>query len=110
MIKAAARQFYRGQTQLSARLLKTLFALVVAALIYVFVLGDSGAIKIVQLRMRRSSLETNIDNLQRNTKYLEQTIALLKDDLTYIEKIGRERYGYVRPGDRVYKIVPSENR
>jgi len=104
------RRFYRSPSQLSDRLLKPLFALLVAALLYVFVLGDGGAIKITQLRMKRSSLETNIAELERNTKYLEQTIALLKDDFTYIEKIGRERYGYIRPGDRVYKIIPQDDR
>jgi cell division protein FtsB len=104
------RQFYRSPSQLSDRLLKPLFALAVAALIYVFVLGDGGVIKIVQLRMKRSQLEANIAELERTTEYLQQTIALLKDDYAYIEKIGRERYGYIKPGDRVYKIIPQNDR
>lgn len=103
------RRFYRDPSHLSDRLVKPIFALLVAALLYVFVLGDGGAIKIVQLRMKRSQLEANIAELERNTKYLEQTIARLKDDYTYIEKIGRERYGYIRPGDRVYKIIPRDD-
>jgi cell division protein FtsB len=103
------RQFYRHPSQLSDRLLRALFALLVAALIYVFVLGDGGAIRIVQLRMKRSHLEANIAELERDTAYLEQTIERLKDDYTYIEKIGRERYGYIKPGDRVYKIVPQDD-
>jgi cell division protein FtsB len=104
------RQFYRHPSQLSDRLLKPLFALLVAALIYVFVLGDGGAVEITQLRMKRSNLEANIAELERNTKYLEETIARLKDDYAYIEKIGRERYGYIKPGDRVYKIIPHDDR
>ncbi len=104
------RQFYRHPSQLSDRLLKPLFALLVAALIYVFVLGDGGVIQIAQLRMKRSGLEANIAELERNTLYLEKTIARLTDDYTYIEKIGRERYGYIKPGDRVYKIIPHDDR
>ena len=104
------RRFYRHPSRLSDRLLKPLFALLVAALLYVFVLGDGGAIEIAQLRMKRSHLDANIAELERNTKYLEETIARLKDDYTYIEKIGRERYGYILPGDRVYKVIPRDDR
>jgi cell division protein FtsB len=103
------RRFYRNPSQLSDRLLKMLFAVLVAALLYVFVLGDGGVIRITQLRMQRSHLEANIVDLERNTAYLEQSIARLKDDFTYIEKIGRERYGYIQPGDQVYKVIPRDD-
>jgi len=104
------RQFYRNQSRLSERLQKLLFALLVAALLYVFVLGDSGAIKITQLRLERSGLENNIALLERDTEHLERTIARLQNDNTYIEKIGRERYGYIKPGERVYRIIPLDDR
>jgi cell division protein FtsB len=103
------RQFYRHQTQLSERLQKVLFALLVAALIYVFILGDSGAIKILQLRLERSRLDSDIVQLQQSVVQLEKSIERLEDDYGYIEKIARERYGYVRPGDRVYKMVPIDD-
>jgi cell division protein FtsB len=104
------RQFYRHQTALSDRLQKLLFFLIAAALIYVFILGDSGAIKITQLRLQRARLDKNIAELEHNSEQLESTIAKLQSDDFYIEKIGRERYGYVRPGDRIYKIIPIDDR
>jgi cell division protein FtsB len=104
------RQFYRNQSRLSERLQKLLFAILVAALLYVFVLGESGAIKITQLRLERSGLEDNIANLEGNAEHLEHTIARLKTDDTYIEKLGRERYGYIKPGERVYRIIPLDDR
>jgi len=103
------RQFYRHQAQLGNRLQKILFALVVAALVYVFVLGDSGAIRITQLRMERSRLDNNIAELEQNIEYLKITIERLEDDYAYIEKIGRERFHYIRPGDRVYQFIPIDN-
>jgi cell division protein FtsB len=102
------RQFYRHQTALSNRLQRLLFFLIMAALIYVFFLGDSGAIKITQLRLQRARLDKNIAELKHNSEQLETTIARLKSEDFYIEKIGRERYGYVRPGERVYKIIPID--
>jgi cell division protein FtsB len=104
------RQFYRHQTAIGDRLQRVLFFLMIAAFIYVFVLGDSGAIKIVQLRLERARLDDNIAELQHNSAQLEATIARLKTDDFYIEKIGREKFGYARPSDRVYKIIPIDDR
>jgi cell division protein FtsB len=104
------RQFYRHQTQISARLQRVLFFLVLAALIYVFFLGDSGLIKITQLRLERSRLDRSIAELEHTNQQLEATITRLENDNFYIEKVGRERYGYVRPGDRVYKFIPIDRR
>ena len=104
------RQFYRHQTAIGDRLQRVLFFLMIAALIYVFFLGDSGAIKIVQLRLDRARLDNNIAELQHNSEQLEATIARLKTDDYYIEKVGREKFGYARPSDRVYRIIPIDER
>jgi cell division protein FtsB len=104
------RQFYRHQTAIGDRLQRVLFFLMIAALIYVFVLGDSGAIKIVQLRLDRARLDDNIAELQHNSEQLEATIARLKTDDFFIEKFGREKFGYAHPTDRVYKIIPIDER
>ena len=104
------RQFYRHQTDISERLQRLLFLLFAAALIYVFVLGDSGIIKIMQLRLQRSRLDYNIAELERNSEQLATTIARLEKDDFYIEKIGRERFGYTRPGERVYKFTPIDDQ
>lgn len=104
------RQFYRHQTSISDRLRRFLYFLLLAALIYVFIIGESGAIRITQLRLQRARLEENIANLKRSSAQLEKTIERLETNDFYIEKIGRERYGYVRPGDRVYRFIPIDDR
>jgi cell division protein FtsB len=104
------RRFYRQHTDLSDRLQRVLFFLFLAALIYVFVLADSGAIKITQLRLKRARLDENIAVLEQTSEQLAKTIERLETNDFYIEKIGRERYGYVRPGDKVYKLIPIDDR
>lgn len=102
------RKFYRHQVVVSAPVQRFFLFLLLAGIIYAFVLGDGGAIRIAMLRHERSSLDRNIAELQRNAALLENEIALLDSDEFYIEKTGRERYGYIRPGEKVYKIVPTE--
>jgi cell division protein FtsB len=41
---------------------------------------------------------------------LETEIARLDSDPFFIEKTGREKYGYIKPGEKVYRIVePSKH-
>ena len=101
------RKFYRHQVVVSAPVQRFFLFLLLAGIIYAFVLGDGGAIRIVMLRHERSGLDRSIAELNRNAALLENEIALLDSDPFYIEKTGRERYGYIRPGEKVYKIVPD---
>lgn len=102
------RKFYRHQVVVSPPVQRFFLFLMLAGVIYAFVLGDGGAIRIVMLRHERASLDRNIAELTRNASLLDNEIALLDSDPFFIEKTGRERYGYIRPGETVYKIVPTE--
>jgi cell division protein FtsB len=102
------RRFYHHQVVVSASVQRFVLFLILAGLIYAFVLGDGGAIRIAMLRHERASLDRDIAELTHNAALLETEIARLESDPFYIEKTGRERYGYIQPGDRVYKLVPTE--
>ena len=102
------RKVYRHQVVVSAPVQRFFLFLVLAGLIYAFVLGDGGAIRIAMLRHERASLDRNIEELQHSAALLETEIARLESDPFYTEKTARERYGYIQPGDKVYKLVPAE--
>jgi len=101
------RRFYRHQAVVSGPVQRFFLFLVAAGLIYAFLLGDGGIIRIAMLRHERAQLDNRIEELQRNSARLQVEIARLRDDAFFIEKAGRERYGYVRPDEHVYKIVPE---
>jgi cell division protein FtsB len=102
------RKFYQHQVIVSAPVQRFFMFLVLAAVIYAFVLGDGGAIRIAMLRHERASLDRNIAELRHNAALLQTEIARLDSDPFYVEKTARERYGYILPGDRVYKLVPTD--
>ena len=99
------RRVYRHQVMVSAPVRRFFLFLLAAGLIYAFVLGEGGAIRIAMLRHERATLDRKIAELERNAAKLDTEIARLESDPFFIEKTGRERYGYIKPGDRVYKIV-----
>ena len=102
------RRFYRHQVVVSGPVQRFFLFLLFAGLIYAFVLGDGGAIRIAMLRHERSSLDRHLAELEHNAALLETEVARMDNDPFYIEKTGRERYGYIRPGDKVIKIVTTE--
>ncbi len=99
------RSFYQHQAEISVGFQKFLFFLVIASLLYVFVFGEAGAISILALQKEKATLAENLAILVSDTENLQKEIDSLKNAPFKMEQLGRERYGYIYPGDRVYKIV-----
>ena len=89
---------------------KIVFFLILAGIIYAFLLGETGFVRIAALRGERAKLDADIAELQSSETLLVREIERLKDDDFYIEKLGRERFGYLKPGDRVYRLIPNTDR
>jgi len=49
--------------------------------------------------------QTNVKIAKENEE-LAREVALLKTDLTYIERVARNELGMVRKGDIVYRVAP----
>jgi len=69
-----------------------------------FVGGDYGIYKIWRQKRRITQLEREIEVLKVENVRLEREVSLLERDLSYVEKIARERYGMVKEGEIVYKV------
>ncbi len=105
------RAFYQHQAVVGDRLQKFLFFLVIATILYAFVFGDAGLIRIMALEHEKATIQGNLAMLDNEIESLKFQIDRLKTDPYIMEKLGRERYGYVYPGDRVYKIInPGKSR
>lgn len=55
-----------------------------------------------------SELEARIDSLKRVNDSLKTEIELLKSNPEKIEKVAREKYGLIKPGEKIYKIRIEE--
>jgi cell division protein FtsB len=109
-VKPFLRKFYRHQAVVGGPVQRFFVLLVIAGLIYAFVLGDGGAIRIAMLRHDRGKLDAQIAEMRQNVALLETEITRLETDPYYIEKTGRERYGYMRPDESVYKLIPNDKK
>ncbi len=59
------------------------------------------------LEFKKNNLEEEVAEAQHTQDSLVKMIKVLKTDTLEIERIAREEYGMVKPGEKVY-IVPEE--
>ncbi len=71
-------------------------------------LNRNGMVRLVQeKREHREFIEKKI-TLEKKQKALLEEKEHLLNDKTYIEKIAREQYNMVLPGETVYKVIEEE--
>lgn len=79
---------------------------VVTVLLVMF--SNKGLLRRVMLEGEFREKETRIAELRKDIEILEQRRALLAHDRKTIERVARETYGMIRPGELVYRVRPVE--
>ena len=101
-----------GRRPLSPRVRKrravlgtTLVGLAVVVFLFAFVYPTS---TFFQQRSEVNEAEERLERLEAETRRLEQQTKKLNTDAE-IERLAREQYGLVRPGETPYAIVPASS-
>tara|TARA_B100001540_G_C15314313_1_gene420650 strand:+ start:40 stop:351 length:312 start_codon:yes stop_codon:yes gene_type:complete len=89
--------------------LKTYFLLTIflSGVVFLFTI-DFGVIKLINLKKERSNLQLEIEQLLTQQITIREEIKKLKYDTSYVEKIARERFLMVKPGEKVFKVIESK--
>ena len=96
---ALARDTRRG------RGVRIVLALVVlAGASYIFIAGDSGLMELAQRREELRRLEQHVADLVAENDSLKRVLSLLDSDSSFVEKVAREKYEMVKPGESLYLI------
>ena len=74
-----------------------------------FIFDDLGLLKWYSLRKDRVRIQYEIDELIQRETHLTEEISKIKSDDTYLEKIAREKFQMVRPGEKVFRVVDNRN-
>jgi cell division protein FtsB len=73
----------------------------------IFVFNDLGLLKWYSLRRERIRIQYEIDDLIQRESHLTEEITKIKSDDIYLEKIARERFQMVKPGEKVFRVVDN---
>ena len=91
---ATQKQFIQG-----------LVFLICVSLIIIFIFGDHGLIKLYKIKNQREKIQNHITQLREEREKRKNEKNKIENDLDYIEKIAREKYKMVKPGEKIFKVV-----
>ena len=80
------------------------FSILLVILSYA-VFGRKGILQRVELELQNRGLEQKLIYEKQKTTALQNEIELLKTSDKKIEKVAREKYGMVKEGEEIYKVV-----
>ena len=63
-----------------------------------------GASDLLGLQEEQSALEQKMVRLQRGNDDLRRHLDRMKTDTAYLERVVRQRLGWIRPGEIVYRV------
>ena len=86
-----------------------LMVTIIFGCISLLIFSDRGLINLWSLKKEKQQIQNEINDLRNQIAMLEKEEEKLKFDEKYIEKIAREKFKMVKPGERVFKIVDEES-
>ena len=96
-VSATQKQFIRG----------IIFLLCITLLI-IFIFGDHGLLQLYKLNRNRAKVQAQISQIRKERERVMVEKNQLENDIQYLEKLARERYRMVKPGEKVYKVIPEK--
>jgi len=67
-------------------------------------LSQNGVIDYLRLKQRIGAVDASIKKLRSENIVLKGEIDRLQHDDRYLEDIAREKFGFIREGEKVYRI------
>ena len=92
--------------KINKRLLLLTFLVLIISL---FLFNDLGLIKLHSLRKERTKIQYQIDDLIIRKAHLDKEIQKIKNNDIYLEKIAREKFQMVKPGEKVFRVIQNRN-
>lgn len=77
-------------------------------LYFAFQGGEYGALDLRQLRRETVEESTAVAHLQILVDSLERVATAIERDPRMQERVARERFGMLKPGEFLYRLVPTE--
>ena len=87
---------------------KILFWSVIGVIVLTVVTGNYGAYQMYVIKRQKAQLVKEIEDLKKEQAQLLKERERAKTDLSYIEKVAREKYSMVKPGEHVYQVITKE--
>ena len=72
--------------------------------------GDHGIYQLYKIKAQRKITQNRIEELKIERELLDNEKIRLETDLDYIERLAREKYRMAKKDEKVFKVIPRENK
>jgi cell division protein FtsB len=87
-----------------------MYLVVLLAVLSFAVFGKKGILQRVELEMENRNLKEKLAQEQQKTLMLQKEIEEIKTSDKKIEKVAREKFGMVKDGEEIYKVVTDSTK
>ncbi|MFC1724315.1 septum formation initiator family protein [candidate division KSB1 bacterium] len=105
------QNYYKNRKVILKRKFKK-YLFVFLALLFAYVLygnSNNNIIRLFERKNEENRLKAEIVKFEMENERLKKEIMLLEEeDLDYIEKVAREKFGMIKEGEKVYKIIRTK--
>jgi len=70
--------------------------------------GEYGTLDLLQLRREEATEQANVSRLQRVVDSLSRVATAIERNPRMQERVAREKFGMLRKGEFLYRLVPGE--
>ena len=74
------------------------------AFLFVILFSENGLLDLLRMKRQIRNIEATAKSLEQENTRLKGEIELLKTDDKYLEEMARKRFGFIREGEKVYRI------
>lgn len=71
--------------------------------------GEYGTTDLLALRRQESSERSQVQRLRQVVDSLERDATAIEHDLRVQERVARERFGMIRQGELLYRLIPPDS-
>ncbi|SVB47567.1 uncharacterized protein METZ01_LOCUS200421 [marine metagenome] len=76
---------------------------------YIFFTGQGGWLELQQEREALATLEAEVAALEATNDSLRDVLWKMENDPAFVERMAREEYGLVLPGEHLYRLVKKDS-
>lgn len=77
-------------------------------LLFFLIFSNNGLLRRFELEVEKYEIQENILNKKNKLDQSKEEIELLKSDTLEMERIAREKYGYIKEGEKTYILKKKE--